>query len=105
MKYGRMDAPEDGCPEEGNLPGEYVSPEYVSPRLRFKSIFFLVLERTCYPLNLTITIFNLPCLAAGAAPWPKGADGAAAHLRDIFHRMGCTDQVRCLGAQNFQEDV
>lgn len=49
MKYGRMDAPEDGCPEEGNLP-------------------------------------------AGAAPWPKGAGGPAAHLRDIFHRMGLTDQ-------------
>ncbi len=33
-------------------------------------------------------------IAAGAAPWPKGAGGPAAHLRDIFYRMGLTDQVR-----------
>ena len=29
---------------------------------------------------------------AGGAPWPKGADGAAAHLRDVFGRMGLSDQ-------------
>ena len=31
---------------------------------------------------------NLP---AGGAPWPKGAAGAAAHLRDVFGRMGLDD--------------
>ena len=32
---------------------------------------------------------NLP---AGGAPGPKGAAGAAAHLRDVFGRMGFGDQ-------------
>ena len=32
------------------------------------------------------------CSAAGGAPYPKEAKNAAAHLRDIFYRMGLTDQ-------------
>ena len=32
---------------------------------------------------------NLP---AGGAPWPKGAESAAAHLRAVFGRMGLDDK-------------
>eukprot|EP00884_Botryococcus_braunii_P003915 jgi/Botrbrau1/13524/Bobra.0347s0009.1 len=32
---------------------------------------------------------NLP---AGGAPWPNGAPGPADHLRNVFYRMGLTDQ-------------
>lgn len=34
---------------------------------------------------------NLP---AAKAPFPKDAKSPAQHLRDVFHRMGLTDQVR-----------
>lgn len=63
MRYGRVDARgPDDCPPEGNLPGK----ETLSNRRQ--------------------------CFVAGGAPYPANAEGPAKHLRDVFYRMGLTDQ-------------
>lgn len=94
LRFGRVDVGEQtGCAKEGRLPGTYKVHICFLQALDLlassvhQDCFVMIPECLCLAPDVLLPIF-----VGGGGPYPDGAPDAATHLRNVFYRMGLSDQ-------------